>query len=131
MSTSQETTMTYVFKRAECKDSLAITQLREPLDGTNWDIWHSDMCHVLRVCKVLKYIEGMEPKPRNKDPEALVMWEHKDGYAWILISNNVTCEQKIHLGEGSAEEMWKRLAAIHEIKGATTAISLLQNFHSL
>ena len=125
MSTSQETTMTYVSKRAECKDSLAITQLREPLDGTNWDIWHSDMRRILRVCKVLKYIEGMEPKPRNEDPEALATWEHEDSYAQILISNNITHEQKIHLREGSAEEMWKRLVAIHEIKGETTAISLL------
>ena len=131
MSTSQETTMMYVSKRAECKDSLAITQLREPLDGTNWGVWCSDMHHILRVCKVLKYIKGMEPKPRNKDLEALAMWEHEDSYAQILISNNIMHEQKIHLGEGSAEDMWKRLAAIHEIKGATTAISLLQNFHSL
>ena len=81
MSTSQETTTTYVSKRAECKDSSAITRLREPLDGTNWDIWHSDMCCILRVCKVLKYIEGMEPKPGNKDLEALATWEHEDGYA--------------------------------------------------
>lgn len=40
-------------------------------------------------------------------------------------------EQKIHLGEGTSEEMWKSLESIHEIKGAHSAINLLQNFHSL
>ena len=43
----------------------------------------------------------------------------------------MTWDQKIHLGDGTSEEMWKNLESIHEIKGAHSAVSLLRNFHGL
>lgn len=108
-----------------------LAKLLDPLDGANWNLWHNDMHHILKVYKVLEYVEAAVLKQNSDNPDALVTWEHNDSYAQILISNNITHEHKIHLGEGTLEEMWKNLKSIHEIKGVHSAINLLQKFHSL
>ena len=132
MSMSQPTSQDSPgIQKVKYKEMLTLTKLVDPLDRTNWNLWHVDMHHVLKVCRVLGYVKGKIPKPSDDDPELLATWEHNDSYAQILISNNITHDQKIHLDEGTSEEMWKSLESIHEVKGAQTAINLLQNFHGI
>src|SRR5260370_474092 len=32
-------------------------------DGTNWDVWKTQITLILRHCKLLPYAEGLKPKP--------------------------------------------------------------------
>ena len=78
-----------------------ITQLQEKLDDTNWIVWREQIHHVLELCDVLPYIDGSLPCP---DPvlasiDTQRAWHHNDVYAQLLITNNITTEQMVHINQ--------------------------------
>jgi hypothetical protein len=115
-------------KKVDMRQAASVTRLPKPLDDTNWAIWVKQLTRVLKVCGVLQYVEGNIPKPdENSQPEEFEAWEHNDGYAQCLITNNISDEQMIHVQNGTAHEIWTNLKAMHEPRGYQTANAIQRN----
>ena len=92
--------------------------------------WRERMKRVLRLCDVKEYVEGIIPKPA--DTKGAKDWAFNDNYAQVLISNNITESEIIHVSQcDTAKTMWDNLEAVHESKGHQTIVSIIRNlFHT-
>ena len=66
-------------------------------------------------------------KPDTDDPQAIEAWEEKDLVAQVLIKNNLSDEQMVHVDQDiitTTASMWQSLWAVHETcsKSAITAV---------
>lgn len=90
-----------------------VIMLREPLDGTNWTLWRERMIRALRLCGVEGYAEGKMKRPEN--PQDADNWDYKDNYAQLLILNNISSTDVVHVGPcATANAMWVSLEAEHD-----------------
>ena len=116
--------------KAQAKESSSITKVPDPLHKNNWTIWCERMKRVLCLCGVEAYSEGKTQCPQSgKDVEN---WDFNDNYAQVLIINNITSTQMIHIGQSTmASAMWSSLEAVHKSKGHQTIIAIIRNlFHT-
>jgi len=108
------------------RDTTSIPRVGEPLDETNWIVWRERTRRVLRMCRVLKYVDGLIPKP--DDPDEAENWEDNDNYAQVIIVTNISTTEMIHVSQcDTARAMWISLEAVHEAKGLETAIAIGRN----
>jgi hypothetical protein len=116
--------------QVRARESSSITKLREPLNDTNWVVWHELMKRVLRLCGVEQYAQGKVELPN--DVEERLAWDYNDNYAQMLMLGNVTSSEMIHAGQcTTAKAMWDSLEAVHESKGHQTVVSIIRNlFHT-
>ena len=114
----------------QAREGSAITKLSEPLDETNWKGWQQRMKRVLRLCGILAYAEGKVPIPG--DTKSAKNWEFNDNYAQVMIINNITSAETVHVSQClTAKAMWDSLEAVHETKGHQTIVSIIWNlFHT-
>ncbi len=96
-----------------------MTKVNKYLNNSNWAIWHKRMIIILRLCKVLGYIDGTIKCPSmDKAPLSTNMWTYNNIYATSLIMHNIEPDQMIHVDEcGNSHSMWNNLVAIHESHG--------------
>ena len=85
-------------KVSACEGS-SITKLSEPLTKTNWLSWREQMKRVLRLCGVEAYAEGTIDRPIGPMTENTVNWEFNDNYAQVMIINNISSTEIIHVGQ--------------------------------
>jgi len=105
----------------------SITKMKEPLDDTNWVVWRERIRRIFRLCNVEPYVYGrlMRPDPATTDSDACDLWDSNDVYAQILITNNISKDQMVHVTRlNTAYEIWQSLQAIHETKDYQIAISI-------
>jgi hypothetical protein len=88
------------------------------------------MKRVLRLCGVNAYAEGTVEIPT--DAKGVEDWEYNDNYAQIMIINNVTSTEMVHVSQcNTAKAVWDSLEAVHETKGHQTIVSIIRNlFHT-
>jgi hypothetical protein len=105
-------------------------RLNDPLNESNWMAWWERMKRVLRLCGVNVYAEGTVEIPT--DAKGVEDWEYNDNYAQIMIINNVTSTEMVHVSQcNTAKAMWDSLEAVHETKGHQTTVSIIRNlFHT-
>ena len=115
-------------ERVKMNHNSAITRMNDPLNDTNWIIWHERMS---LLCEVEGYAKGEIEKPNAKDdPEGAANWTINDTYARVLISSNVTSSEMIHIsGSKTAHMSWSNLEAVHDCKGHQTTIACTQNLY--
>jgi len=104
----------------------SITKMKEPLDESNWVVWHKRIRRIFRLCGVEPYVYGNLKCPDPAiDLGTCDIWDNSDVYAQILITNNITKEQMVHVTRlNTAHKIWKSLQAIHETKDYQIAISI-------
>jgi hypothetical protein len=74
--------------KAQAKESSSIVKLPNPLDKTNWTIWHKHMKCALCLCGIEVYTEGKIQRPQSgKDAEN---WDFNNNYTQVLIINNIS-----------------------------------------
>ena len=118
-------TMSHSIKKLELANS-SITKMKEPLDDTNWVVWRKRICHIFHLCGVEPYIYGKlcHPDPAT-DLVACDIWDANNVYAQILITNNITKDQMVHVTRlNTTYKIWKSLVAIHETKDYQIAITI-------
>ena len=104
-----------------------ITKLREPLDDKNWTVWRDRIYRVFLYCGVDCCINGdlKRPDPAISDPDTVSNWDANDLYAQILITNNISKEQMVHVTRlATSCEIWNGLAVIHDTKDYRIAIAI-------
>jgi hypothetical protein len=111
----------------------SITKLTEPLSENNWIAWRERMKRVFRYCRVEEYITGTIYRPEeDEDVVGTKNWDYNDNYAQMMIVNNITSSEMVHIGQCSnAKAMWDNLEAVHESQGHQTIVSVIRNlFHT-
>ena len=117
--------------RVSTKESAAVAKLSEPLNDENWTVWRERMRRVLQLCEVEDYVDGQIPRPF--DAMEARNWDWNDNYAQVIIMNNISQEEMVHVGRcRTANLMWNSLEAVHESKGHQTIIAIIRNlFHTV
>jgi hypothetical protein len=101
--------------RVSAHASPTLTKLSEPLGHDNWIVWRDRMRRVLRLCGIEDYIDGKIPRPENAQEAS--NWDFNDTYAQVIIVNNVTSVQMVHVGQcKTACAMWSSLETVHDSK---------------
>jgi len=116
--------------KVKAREGSAITKLSEPLKEDNWMAWRERMKRILRLCCVEEYVEGIIECPT--DAEGVKNWKYNDNYAQVVIINNITSTEMVHINRSrTAKSMWDNLEAVHESKGHQTIVSIIRNlFHT-
>lgn len=78
------------------------------------------------------FVTGTVNRPVDKDSEDRKNWSFNDNYAQVLIVNNITASEMVHVGQcKTAKNIWNNLEAVHESKGHQTIVSIIRNlFHT-
>jgi len=122
---SQVAQATPVIKKLDNVHS-SITKMKEPLDESNWVIWRERIRRIFHLCGVEPYVYGKLKRPDPAVDLAIHdIWDYNDVYAQILITNNISKGQMVHVTRlNTACEIWKSLEAIHETKDYQIAITI-------
>jgi len=91
------------------------------------------MTSILKLQNVYGLINGTIPKPDN-DPTAFAEWEQKDLVAQVLIKNNLSDEQMVHVDQDTvttAAAMWQSLHAVHETRGHSAIMAAKRTFYGM
>ena len=109
-------------------ESNMITRTKDILNDTNWAIWKTRMRRTFKQCRVSGYVYGDIKRPDPAlDPVGAENWDLNDNYAGMLIFENLSTSQTIHVGHDlTASDMWSNLEAIHEVTGHTTIINYIR-----
>jgi hypothetical protein len=111
-------------KRLEYLHS-SITKMLEPLDDTNWVVWRERIRRLFLLSGAEPYVYGTLKRPDSATSPNLAIWITNDVYAQILITNNITMGQMVHVTRlNTAHEIWRSLEAIHETKDYQVAIAI-------
>ena len=106
-------------KRASPREATAITRLSEQhhLVETNWMFWKEPILRILRLCEVEDFVTGTVNRPDDKNSEDGKNWSFNDNYAQVVIVNNITASEMVHVGQcKTAKNIWNNLEAVHESK---------------
>ena len=102
-----------------------ITKMLEPLDDTNWVVWRERIRRLFLLSGAEPYVYGTLKRPDSATSPNLAIWIKNDVYAQILITNNITMGQMVHVTRlNTAHEIWRSLEAIHETKDYQVAIAI-------
>jgi hypothetical protein len=103
-----------------------ITKMKEQLDDSNWVTWCEQIHRIFALCGVNPYVYGKLPRPDPEiNPDMADIWDMNDMYAQILITNNISKDQMVHVSRlNTAREIWKSLEAIHETHDYQIAIAV-------
>jgi len=74
------------------------------------------MITILQFHHAFRHIEGTVPKPT--EPTAKIRWEQHGLLAQILIKNNMSDKQMVHVNQANistAAQMWNSLKAVHKV----------------
>ena len=116
-------------KHVQAHEGSTITKLSEALES-NWIAWRERIKRVLRLCGVETYAKGKIQCPA--DAAEAENWKYNDNYAQVMIINNITSTEMVHVGQcDTAKAMWDNLEVVHESKGHQTIVSIIRNlFHT-
>src|SRR5271155_1114503 len=114
-------------QRVRTSENQAITRTDDRLDDTNWNVWRHRLTLMLQICGVQGYALGTISRPDpSHDPEVANNWDFNDTYARVLIANNVTTTQMVHISQSrTANDSWLNLEAIHDAKSHQTTIAII------
>ena len=86
----------------------------EPLNDENWVAWKGQIWPMLELNGVWSHCERAGNPPEEGTAERRD-WDTAEGVARILISNNLSAAQFVHVSQAtSVKQMWENLKAVHE-----------------
>ena len=106
----------------------------DSLKEGNWLAWQNRMTSILKLQKVYGLVDGTVVKPDTNDPQAVEAWEEKDLVAQVLIKNNLSDEQMVHVDQDiitTAAGMWQSLRAVHETRSESAITAAKCTFYGM
>jgi len=116
-------------KKREQKMSDEMTTRNMPkFDGNDFNTWKFQITRLFIANGLLEIVDGTKNKP--KEEAQIKFWERENAKAMFLISSSMEAKQlKSLITCETANEMWVRLAKIHEQKSASNKLILNQKYH--
>ena len=104
--------------------------MKDPLDDTSWMIWCEHIPRIFSICGIDPHVYGkLEHPDPALDPESTTTWDINDMYAQIIITNNISKDQMVHVTRlDTVHKIWKSLEAIHETRDYQIAIAITYPF---
>ena len=90
-------------------------------------MWQHRLTLMLQICRVQGYVAGTVQRPNlAQEPEGANNWDFNDTYAKVLIANNMTMTQMVHISQSRmAHNSWTNLEAVHDAKSHQTTIGII------
>ena len=101
----------------------------EPLNDDNWVSWKGQIWPMLELNEVWTHCEGpsIAPPPDNEHRKE---WDTAEWVAHILISNNLSGPQFVHVTQATTiKQMWENLKSVHEHKGKQSITALRRTLY--
>ncbi|KIM65718.1 hypothetical protein SCLCIDRAFT_112267, partial [Scleroderma citrinum Foug A] len=96
-----------------------------PLNDENWVAWKGQITPMLELNGVWTHCDGAEVAPPPEEIEWCKEWDTAERVMWILISNNLSAAQFVHVSEaGTVKQMWDNLKAVHEHHGQQSILAI-------
>ena len=97
----------------------------DPLNDENWVAWKGQITPMLELNGVWTHCDGVEVAPPPEEVERYKEWEIAECVACILILNNLSAVQFVHVSQAtSVKQMWDSLKAIHEHRGQQSIMAI-------
>jgi len=118
-------------ERIRTSETGGIIRLSEPLDNTNWSVWHDCMLNIFEIYGAEEYFTGNVTQPdKSLNSRAACNWTFNNAFTKVIITNNIASSQKVHVSRcKTACEMWQNLATVHESKGHQTLVTFMCNLY--
>ena len=86
---------------------------------------------MLQICGVQEYvISSVKQLDASQDPKEASDWDFNDTYAKVLIANNISTTQMVHISQShTAHESWSNIEAVHDAKSHQMTICIIQNLY--
>lgn len=98
-------------------------------DGNDFNTWKFQITRLFIANSLLEIVDGTRKKPEEETQ--IKFWERENAKAMFLISSSMEAKQlKSLIICETANEMWVRLAKIHEQKSASNKL-ILKNTTSI
>jgi hypothetical protein len=105
-------------KRIPVSDYSNISKIEEPLNTKlkNWTRWSQSMYIMMRVIRVIGYVEGTIARPDpDQDEEGAENWDFNDSFVVMLIAQNISASERTHIkGSETSQNLWEKLMKIHQ-----------------
>src|SRR6267142_992881 len=118
-------------ERIRTSETGGIIRLSEPLDDTNWSVWHDCMLDIFEIYGAEEYVtSNVTQLNKSLNPRAAHNWTFNNAFTKVIIMNNIASLQKVHVSRcKTACEMWQNLTAVHELKGHQTLVTFMGNLY--
>lgn len=105
-----------------------MTRNMPKFDGSDFTTWKFQITRLFIANGLLEIVDGTRKKPEEE--AQIKLWERENAKAMFLISSSMEAKQlKSLITCETANEMWVRLAKIHEQKSASNKLILNQRYH--
>ena len=97
----------------------------DPLNNENWVAWKGQITPMLELNGVWTHCDRAEVAPPPEEIERHKEWDTAKRVMQILISNNLSVAQFVHVSEaGTVKQMWYNLKAVHEYRGQQSILAI-------
>lgn len=104
------------------------TRYMPKFDGSDFTTWKFQITRLFIANGLLEFVDGTRKKPA--DTAELKVWERENAKAMFVISSTMEAKQlKSLITCNTANEMWVKLAKIHEQRSASNKLVLNQRYH--
>lgn len=104
------------------------TRHRQKFDGSDFTTWKFQITRLFIANGLLEIVDGTKKKPTDTAQKKI--WEREDAKAMFIISSTMEAKQlKSLITCETANEMWVKLAKIHEQRSASNKLVLNQRYH--
>lgn len=104
------------------------TRHMQKFDGSDFTTWKFQITRLFIANGLLEIVNGTSKKPTEE--AQIKTWEKENAKAMFAISSSMEAKQlKSLITCETANEMWVKLAKIHEQKSASNKLILNQRYH--
>jgi len=111
-----------------------VNKIEETLDSkkNNWITWSNSMHDLFDATDTVEYIKGSIPHPNPAlDMASYKNWRQNNGFAKMLIDNNIAISEKTHMqGCSTATRAWQNLRKVYKSEDQLVFTDQLQTIFS-
>ena len=118
------------YKEKRFLSAISSFKTPDPLNDENWVAWKGQITPMLELNGVWTHCDGAEVAPPPEEIERRKEWDTAEGVARILISNNLSTAQFVHVSEAATvKQVWDNLKAVHEHCGQQSITAIRRTLY--
>ena len=118
------------YKEKRFLSAISSFKTPDPLNDENWVAWKGQITPMLELNGVWTHCDGAEVAPPPEEIERHKEWDTAEHVARILISNNLSAAQFVHVSEAATvKQVWDNLKAVHEHRGQQSITAIRRTLY--